>query len=146
MPSALLVGVALLVGTGGWAVLRWQHAAHASTSMQEALRRAACSIDLAADFSEPLQTGWLPTGSMHTALNGRRDVGLMVALEGPHSHGQLFVQASKRGGRWDYPAVYVLGHDHQTYDLSALDDEEAAGECALQACRDGGGCGGGLAL
>ena len=41
---------------------------------------------------------------------------------------------------WDYPVMYVLAEDKQTFDLTALDDDEAAHECELQACRDRGEC------
>ncbi|WMJ70928.1 cytochrome c oxidase assembly factor Coa1 family protein [Stenotrophomonas sp. 24(2023)] len=140
MPLAVVLVVASAGATGGWTLWRWHISAHASPPMQEAMRRAGCSIDLVADFGEPLRAGWLPIGSMQTALDGRRDVALVVPLQGPQRQGQLFVQASRSDGLWDYPVVYVLGHDRQTYDLSALDDEEAAQECALRACREGGGC------
>lgn len=140
MPLAVVLTVAVVVGITGWTLWQWRTSAHASEPMQEALRRARCNIDLVADFGEPMQPGWLPVGSMQTNFNGQRDVGLMVGLEGPHHHGQLFVQARRTDGVWDYPVVYVLGQNHQTYDLSALDDAEAAQECALRACRERGEC------
>ncbi|KAG0921681.1 hypothetical protein G6F32_014992 [Rhizopus arrhizus] len=78
----------------------------------------------------------MPLGSMQTAINGQRDVGLTVSLEGPHAHGRLFVKGTRSDDVWDYPVMYVLAEDKQTFDLTALDDDEAAHECALQACRD----------
>ncbi len=108
--------------------------------MREALRRAGCSIELVEAFGEPLHIESMPLGSMQTAINGQRDVGLTVALEGPQARGRLFVQGIRRDDVWDYPVMYVLAEDKQTFDLTALDDDEAAQECELQACRDRGEC------
>ena len=68
------------------------------------------------------------------------------ALAAPEGQGRLIVQGIRRNDVWDYPVMYVLGDDKQTFDLTALDDAEAAGECALQECRARGGCSEGLAL
>ncbi|CRD59523.1 cytochrome c oxidase assembly factor Coa1 family protein [Stenotrophomonas maltophilia] len=138
-----LMVVLVLGGAGGvvtWSVLRWSEAARESPPMREALRRAGCSIELVEAFGEPLNIESMPLGSMQTAINGQRDVGLTVALEGPHAHGRLFVQGIRRDDVWDYPVMYVLGEDKQTFDLTALDDDEAAQECELKACRDRGEC------
>ncbi|SET75983.1 cytochrome c oxidase assembly factor Coa1 family protein [Stenotrophomonas indicatrix] len=140
MPLAVLLFLAALGGAIAWSVLRWTEAAHDSAPMREAMRRAGCSVELVQVFGEPLQAGTLPLGSMQTAINGERDVGLTVALEGPHAHGRLFVKGTRSDDVWDYPVMYVLAEDKQTFDLSALDDAEAAGECELQACRDRGEC------
>ncbi|WP_103645926.1 cytochrome c oxidase assembly factor Coa1 family protein, partial [Campylobacter concisus] len=123
-----------------WSVLRWSEAARESPPMREAMRRAGCSIELVEAFGEPLRTESMPLGSMQTALNGQRDVGLTVALEGPRAHGRLFVKGTRSDDVWDYPVMYVLGENKQTFDLTALDDDEAAQECELQACRERGEC------
>ncbi len=140
MPVAVLVVLAGAGGTVAWSVLRWSEAARESPPMREAMRRAGCSIELVEAFGEPLRAESMPLGSMQTALNGQRDVGLTVALEGPRAHGRLFVKGTRSDDVWDYPVMYVLGEDKRTFDLTALDDAEAAGECALQACRERGGC------
>lgn len=108
--------------------------------MREAMRRAGCSIELVEAFGEPLRAESMPLGSMQTAINGQRDVGLTVALEGPRAHGRLFVKGTRSDDVWDYPVMYVLGENKQTFDLTALDDDEAAQECELQACRERGEC------
>ena len=140
MPLAVLLSIGALAGAATWSVLRWGEAARESPPMREALRRAGCSIELVEAFGEPLRSESLPLGSMQTAINGERDVGLTVVLQGPHAHGRLFVKGTRRDDVWDYPVMYVLGEDKQTFDLSALDDIEAARECELQACRARGGC------
>ena len=140
MPLAVLL---VLAGAGGevaWSVLRWSEAARESPPMREAMRRAGCSIELVEAFGEPLRAESMPLGSMQTAINGQRDVGLTVALEGPRAHGRLFVKGTRSDDVWDYPVMYVLGENKQTFDLTALDDDEAAQECELQACRERGEC------
>jgi len=104
------------------------------------MRRAACSVELVQVLGEPLRADAMPLGSMRTAIDGQRTIGLTVGLGGPQGQGRLFVTGIHRDGVWDYPVMYVLGEDKQTFDLTALDDAEAAGECALQECRARGGC------
>ncbi|MDR2960554.1 MAG: cytochrome c oxidase assembly factor 1 family protein [Stenotrophomonas sp.] len=140
MPLTVVLVLGVAGGIVAWSVLRWSEAARESPPMREALRRAGCSVELVEAFGEPLRTGSMPLGSMQTAIDGQRDVGLTVALEGSRAHGRLFVQGSRRDDVWDYPVMYVLGENKQTFDLSALDDDEAADECALQECRDRGEC------
>jgi len=140
MPLAVLLFLGALAGAISWSVLRWSDAARESPPMREAMRRAGCSIELVQVFGEPLHARGLPLGSMQTAINGHRDVGLTVALEGPLAQGRLFVKGTRADDVWDYPVMYVLADDKQTFDLSALDDEEAARECELQTCRANGDC------
>lgn len=140
MPVAVLLVLGGAGGTVAWSVLRWSEAARESPPMREALRRAGCSIELVEAFGEPLRAESMPLGSMQTAINGQRDVGLTVALEGPRANGRLFVKGTRSDDVWDYPVMYVLGEDRQTFDLTALDDDEAAQECELQACRERGEC------
>ncbi|WP_294992575.1 cytochrome c oxidase assembly factor Coa1 family protein [uncultured Stenotrophomonas sp.] len=146
MPLSVVLVLATVAGVVGWSVLRWSEAARESPPMREALRRAGCSIELVEAFGEPLRADSMPLGSMQTALNGQRDIGLTVAVEGPHAHGRLFVKGTRSDDVWDYPVMYVLGENKQTFDLTALDDDEAAHECELQACRDRGECPLALAL
>lgn len=146
MPLSVLLFLGGMGGMIAWSVLRWSEAAHESPPMREAMRRAGCSIELVQVLGEPLRSAAVPLGSMQTAFDGQRDVGLTVALEGPQGQGRLFVQGVRRNDVWDYPVMYVLGEGKQTYDLTALDDAEAAGECALQECRERGGCPPALAL
>ncbi|MCU1065761.1 cytochrome c oxidase assembly factor 1 family protein [Stenotrophomonas maltophilia] len=140
MPLAVLLVLAGAGGTVAWSVLRWSEAARESPPMREAMRRAGCSIELVEAFGEPLHIESMPLGSMQTAINGQRDVGLTVALEGPRAQGRLFVKGTRSDDVWDYPVMYVLGENKQTFDLTALDDVEAAQECELQACRERGEC------
>ncbi len=140
MPLTVLLVLAGAGGTVAWSVLRWSEAARESPPMREAMRRAGCSIELVEAFGEPLRAESMPLGSMQTAINGQRDVGLTVALEGPRAQGRLFVKGTRSDDVWDYPVMYVLGENKQTFDLTALDDVEAAQECELQACRERGEC------
>ncbi|HYQ23159.1 cytochrome c oxidase assembly factor Coa1 family protein [Stenotrophomonas sp.] len=146
MPLSVLLLLGVMGGMVAWSLLRWSDAAHESPPMREAMRRAGCNIELVQVLGEPLRAGAMPLGSMQTGFNGQRDVALTVALEGPQGEGRLIVQGTRRDDVWDYPVMYVLGEDKKTFDLTALDDAEAAGECALQACREHGDCPHTLAL
>ncbi|WP_313436743.1 cytochrome c oxidase assembly factor Coa1 family protein [Stenotrophomonas sp.] len=146
MPLSVLLFLGVMGGMAAWSLLRWGEAARESAPMREAMRRAGCNIELVQVFGEPLQADAMPLGSMQTAIDGQRNVGLTVGLEGPQARGRLFVQGTRRDDVWDYPVMYVLGADKKTFDLSELDDAAAADECALQECRERGECGVGLAL
>ena len=147
---AIPLSVLLLLGVGGgiiiWSVLRWSEAVRESPPMREALRRAGCSIEVAQVLGEPLLADAIPLSITQITVNGERDVGLVVGLEGPQGRARLIVEGTRRNDVWDYPVMYVLGEDQATFDLTALDDAEAAGECALQECRERGGCPLALAL
>lgn len=147
---AIPLSVLLLLGVGGgiiiWSVLRWSEAVRESPPMREALRRAGCSIEVAQVLGEPLLADAIPLSITQITVNGERDLGLVVGLEGPQGRARLIVEGTRRNDVWDYPVMYVLGEDQATFDLTALDDAEAAGECALQECRERGGCSETIAL
>ena len=90
--------------------------------------------------SGPLLADAIPLNITQITVNGERDLGLVVGLEGPQGRARLIVEGTRRNDVWDYPVMYVLGEDQATFDLTALDDAEAAGECALQECRERGEC------
>ncbi len=134
--AALLVVAALLwLGLSQWS--RWSRS---SEPYQEAMRRARCSIELVAVLGEPIQDGFLPTGSMQRSAGGGGSSDFVVALSGPRGTAELYLEAHREKGRWDYPLLYVITGQDEAIDLTALDDAEAAGLCALQDCREQGHC------
>lgn len=140
VPLVVVLALMIVVGCSmGW-LLRWSALAHASPPMREAMRRAACSPEVVSLLGEPLQADRLPHGDLRVGPDGRQDVGLMVGVEGPLAAGWLIVRGTRMDDSWDYPVMYVLDEHEQTIDLSALDDEAAALECALEICRAEGRC------
>ncbi|WP_141059476.1 cytochrome c oxidase assembly factor Coa1 family protein [Stenotrophomonas rhizophila] len=140
LPLALLLTITALAGVAWWLLVQWSHWSRGSEPYQEAMRRARCSVDLVAHLGEPIQDGFLPMGELETSSTGVGSSQFVVHLSGPRGKGRLFLQAEREQGRWDYPMLYVLVKDAEPIDLTALDDVEAATECALEACRAEGEC------
>lgn len=77
---------------------------------------------------------------MRSAPGGGGHSQFLVHLNGPRGHARMFLQATRQQGEWDYPMLYVLAGQSEPIDLTALDDAEAAQECALRDCRARGDC------
>ncbi|AHY57219.1 membrane protein [Stenotrophomonas rhizophila] len=140
MPLAVLSASAAAAAVVWLAVTQWAHWSRSSEPYQEAMRRARCSVELVAVLGEPIEDGFLPAGSMRSAPGGGGHSQFLVHLNGPRGHARMFLQATRQQGEWDYPMLYVLAGQSEPIDLTALDDAEAAQECALRDCRARGDC------
>lgn len=140
LPTTVMAVIAFIGGSIGWGLARWEDEASASPPLREAMRRAACTPSLVAALGEPLQLDGMPAGTQRTHLDGTRSALFTASVHGPRSAGRLFVEGLRSQDSWQYPVMYVLADEGTTFDLSALDDTAAAGECALERCRAGGGC------
>jgi len=140
VPLAALLTITAAAGAGWFGLQQVSRMARGSEPYQEAMRRARCSVHLVAHLGEPIQDGLLPMGGIETDSSGTGSSQFVVHLSGPRGKGRLFLQADRAQGRWDYPMLYVLVKDAEPIDLTALDDAEAATQCALEACRAQGDC------
>lgn len=140
MPLAVLAVLLMVAGIVWLALVEWSRWSRASEPYQEAMRRARCSIELVAVLGEPIQDGFLPTGSVQRNANGSASSQYVVSLSGPRGEAELYLEAHRENGAWDYPLLYAITRDDAAIDLTALDDAEAAGECALRDCREQGHC------
>ncbi|HAI46696.1 Cytochrome oxidase complex assembly protein 1 [compost metagenome] len=121
-------------------LVQWSQVTRGTEPYQEAMRRARCSVELVAHLGEPIQDGFLPMGGLESSSDGSGSSQFVVHLDGPRGKGRLFLRAEREHGQWDYPMLYVVTAASDTVDLTALDDAEAATECALEACRAQGQC------
>ena len=140
LPLAVLATAAAIAALVWLALAKWSQWSRGSEPYQEAMRRARCSVELVAALGEPIQDGYLPTGSMASDASGSGNSQFLVHLHGPQGNARMFMAAKRDQGQWDYPMLYVLVGKAEPIDLTALDDAEAAGECALQECREQGRC------
>jgi len=140
LPLAVIAVTAAVAAVVWLALARWSQWSRGSEPYQEAMRRARCSVELVAALGEPIQDGYLPTGSMHSHSSGSGNSQFLVHLHGPHGSARMFMAAKRDQGQWDYPMLYVLIGQAEPIDLTTLDDAEAAGECALEECREQGRC------
>lgn len=140
LPLAVLVPGAAAAAVVWWGLVQWSQWIRGSEPYLEAMRRAHCSVALVAELGEPIQDGFLPMGDVAASGDGSASSQLVVQLHGPQGRGRLFLRADRAQGQWDYPILYVVTEASETIDLTALDDAEAAQQCALRECRESGEC------
>ncbi|WP_421567797.1 cytochrome c oxidase assembly factor Coa1 family protein [Stenotrophomonas sp. PD6] len=140
MPLGVLALLLLAVALVWFVLAQWSRWSRASEPYQEAMRRARCSIELVAVLGEPIRDGYLPSGSQERTAGGGGSSEFVVSLTGPRGEAQLFLEAHRERGQWDYPLLYAITGNDEAIDLTALDDAEAATVCALRECREQGHC------
>lgn len=74
-----------------------------------ALELARSNDEVIEALGEPLETGWLPRGSIHiTGPSGDADI--EISLSGPRNTATLYVVAEKHAGRWHFELAEVEIH------------------------------------
>ena len=70
-----------------------------SWAFNEGFRLAQQNIDVAAALGEPIESGWLPTGSIQVS-GSSGEAELAIPISGPRGRGTLYVVARKSAGTW----------------------------------------------
>lgn len=92
----MTVAVGAVVAPGVFYALR------SSEPAQAAFRAASESAGVKAALGEPIELGWLVTGSMSTGSSGG-NADLTLRVSGPKATGKLHVRAEQSpGGAWRY--------------------------------------------
>lgn len=81
-----------------------------SDVVQEALARAERDPQVAAALGTPLETGWLPMGSIETS-NGGGNADLTLPISGPRGSGEMSIEAVRSEGVWRYRRLVVTIRD-----------------------------------
>ncbi|MBX3712228.1 MAG: hypothetical protein KF800_09735 [Lysobacter sp.] len=92
----------------------------------EAKRRAQQDPRVIEALGQPVEPGWFIQGNQQTSgPNGRAS--LQIPLEGPKAEGDLYIEAVKRVGRWQYRTLTVVVDGRSTdIDLRTPDEIAAA--------------------
>jgi hypothetical protein len=95
--AALFVGgILLLVETS------FQH----SGFYGDALTRARANPQVIAAIGEPIEAGWLASGSVNTSgPSGNADIS--IPIKGPKGKGTVYVVAKKSAGKWGFQTLQV---------------------------------------
>jgi hypothetical protein len=73
---------------------------------QQALARARSNPDVVRELGEPIETGFLMSGSINVSGDsGNAD--LKIPVSGPKKSGAVYAVAVKRLGQWDFSALEV---------------------------------------
>ena len=95
-----------------------------SAPYQHALSEARGSAAVVAALGQPIETGFMTTGSISTR-NDEGEATLTIPLKGPNGAAELHVDAVREAGRWDYRTLSVRLADGTAIDL--LDGNPASG-------------------
>ena len=95
-----------------------------SDAYQHSLQQAQRSPAAIAALGEPMKPGWLVMGNIN--VNGPSgDANLQIPLTGPKANGDLFVEAKKSTGEWNYQTL-VLQLDNGGKRIDLLEEDAAA--------------------
>ena len=73
---------------------------------QQAMIKARSNAAVVRELGEPIETGWLVSGSI--TVNGNSgNADLKIPISGPKKSGALYALATKTQGRWDFSALEV---------------------------------------
>ncbi len=72
----------------------------------DAVRLAQRDVRVMAALGEPIDTGFLPSGSVEVS-GSSGSAEMAVALKGPRGEGTLYIKAEKSVGRWQYEILEV---------------------------------------
>jgi hypothetical protein len=103
--GCLAVVLAVLVFVGVVVLVATTAMKHAD-AFTEAVARAKANAAVTAVLGEPIEVGWLVSGSVDVQ-NASGNAELSIPLSGPKGRGTLHVQATKSGGRWDFGSLWL---------------------------------------
>lgn len=119
---ALLASCAALIGGIGYLLVSTQRSIEA---YQVALARAQTHPDVIARLGEPIEAGWLASGS-YEFKNGEGKADLSIPLSGPRGEGTLAVFAHKQQGAWVYRRMELRSVGADTIELRSTAEQATA--------------------
>ncbi len=72
----------------------------------QALARARTDPQVVEKIGQPIQAGWLASGSVKTS-GSSGDADIEIPISGPKGKGTLYVVAKKSAGRWEFETLQV---------------------------------------
>lgn len=101
---ALLLGLMVILPVGGGvALFQGLKQSDVYTDAVDAARADARVVD---ELGEPIETGFLFSGSINTSTNSG-DADFSIPLSGPKGDATLYVIAVKRAGVWEFELVEI---------------------------------------
>jgi hypothetical protein len=91
-----------------------------SDAYENAFDRVAAHPEAIARLGEPIEPGWLVSGSVNVSGPGG-EASLAIPVAGPEGEGTVFVEATKQGGEWHYTTLTLaVEPDNERIDLLTL--------------------------
>jgi cytochrome oxidase complex assembly protein 1 len=85
---------------------------------QDALKKAQANPVVKRELGEPIEPGWMVSGSINTG-NGGGNADLQIPISGPKKGATIYAVAGKRAGSWNYTSLDVV-IDGQTEKINLL--------------------------
>ena len=105
-PTGCLVLLLLFVGGTFLVTHTVMSAIKSSDAFREPLAMVQSHPEVVVHLGEPLEPGWLVTGSVETTpASGNAD--LVIPVIGPKGEGNLYVTAHKETGDWSFDSVVL---------------------------------------
>jgi hypothetical protein len=101
--GCVLIPIVFAAVVGGGAFWAWWSSG-ASDVRDRAVERARSHPAVIDALGEPIETGWLPQGSVHLQ-NGEGEADFTLGLTGPRGEGRLYVKARRERGEWDFEVL-----------------------------------------
>ncbi len=91
---------------------------------QQALEKARGNAEVVAAFGEPIEEGWLPSGSIQiSGPSGTAE--LEIPISGPKNSGSIYLVARKSAGIWEFIKLEVAV-DGQSERIDLRQDAESS--------------------
>lgn len=113
--ASLLVGAILLFMSALFGMMR------SSDVYTIAMQRARDNPQVIEALGAPIEPGWYLTGEMNTS-GASGNANLQIPISGPNGEGDLYVEAKKSAGRWDYRTL-IVDIDGRTAQIDLLADD-----------------------
>jgi hypothetical protein len=120
VPAASLVLLAAFVG----GVLALVVGVFRSSDVyQEALARVRAHPEVVAYLGQPVEPGFLPSGSINISGSGG-DARLEIPVSGPKGSGTIYLEAKREAGEWQYSRLLFVGSGGQPRIDMLVDEKE----------------------
>ncbi|QDH68725.1 cytochrome c oxidase assembly factor Coa1 family protein [Marilutibacter alkalisoli] len=129
------IGLLALVAAAVFAMLSLISGVFRSSEpYRHAVAMAQASPEVVAALGEPIETGFMPTGTFNVD-NDRGEADLSIGLHGPRGKATVYVEATRERKRWSYRTLLVALDDRDV-DLLAADALAAPGSDTREEAPD----------
>lgn len=106
LPVGVLLSLLLFAAFVGGILFIVESSFQHSEFYVQALARARTDPQVVEKMGQPIQAGWLASGSVKTS-GSSGDADLAIPISGPKGKGTLYVAATKTAGRWEFQTLQV---------------------------------------
>jgi hypothetical protein len=106
LPAGILLALLLFSSFVGGILFIVESSFQHSEFYVQALARARADPRVVQKIGQPLEAGWLASGSVNTS-GSSGEAEISIPMSGPNGKGTLYVVAKKSEGRWEFQTLQV---------------------------------------